>query len=56
LDWLKRYSNLSVVLEGTHYVDISRPLNSYLYQGEFAEFEKLTGWSRFAGRGNYDAV
>jgi RHS repeat-associated protein len=50
------YDPFGVVLEGTHYVDISRPLNSYLYQGEFAEFEKLTGWSRFAGRGNYDAV
>lgn len=50
------YDPFGVVLDGTHYVDISRPLNSYLYQGEFAEFEKLTGWSRFAGRGNYDAV
>lgn len=50
------YDPFGVVLEGTHYLDISRPLNSYLYQGEFAEFEKLTGWSRFAGRGNYDAV
>jgi RHS repeat-associated protein len=50
------YDPFGVVLEGTHYVDISRPLNSYLYQGEFAEFEKLTGWSRFAGRSNYDAL
>ncbi|UYN87801.1 MAG: hypothetical protein KIT51_05980 [Cyclobacteriaceae bacterium] len=50
------YDPFGVVLDGTHYVDISRPLNSYLYQGEFAEFEKLTGWSRFSGRGNYDGI
>jgi RHS repeat-associated protein len=50
------YDPFGVVLEGTHYVDISRPLNSYLYQGEFAEFEKLTGWYRFALRGNYDGT
>ncbi|MFN3840771.1 MAG: DUF6443 domain-containing protein [Cyclobacteriaceae bacterium] len=50
------YDPFGVVLEGTYYVDVSRPLNSYLYQGEFAEFESLTGWNRFALRANYDAT
>lgn len=50
------YDPFGAILEGTRYVDISRPLNGYLYQGEYAEFEELTGWSRFIGRGNYDAT
>jgi RHS repeat-associated protein len=50
------YDPFGSILEGTRYVDISRPLNGYLYQGEYAEFEELTGWSRFQGRGNYDAA
>lgn len=50
------YDPFGAVLDGTHYVDISRPLNSYLYQGEFAEYNGLTGWNRFEGRGNYDPL
>lgn len=50
------YDPFGVVLEGTHYVDESRPLNTYLYQGEFSEYESQSGWYRFEGRGNYDPI
>lgn len=50
------YDPFGVVLEGTHYVDESRPLNTYLYQGEFSEYESESGWYRFTGRGNYDPI
>lgn len=49
------YDPYGMVLEGTGYVDESRLANNYKYQGQFAEFESLTGWSRFEGRGNYDS-
>jgi RHS repeat-associated protein len=48
------YDPYGFVLEGTRYVDESRLANNYKYQGDFAEFESLTGWTRFEGRGNYD--
>lgn len=49
------YDPFGMVLEGTHYVDESRPLNSYLYQGDYSEYDNQSGWHRFAARGNYDA-
>ena len=33
----------------------SRLVNSYGYQGEYAEFDSRTGWNRFDLRGNYDS-
>jgi RHS repeat-associated protein len=48
------YDPYGLALEGTRYVDESRIANNYKYQGDFAEYEGWTGWTRFAGRGNYD--
>lgn len=49
------YDPFGLMLEGTRYVDETRIANNYKCQGEYAEFDELVGWNRFAGRGNYDA-
>jgi RHS repeat-associated protein len=49
------YDPYGLMLDGTKYVDESRIVNNYKYQGEFAEFDSWTGWNRFSGRGNYDS-
>lgn len=48
------YDPFGFPLEGTRYVDESRLVNNYKYQGNYAEYDELTGWNRFVGRGNYD--
>ncbi len=49
------YYPFGLMIEGTHYIDESRLVNSYGYQGMYSEFDARTGWNRFEGRGNYDS-
>lgn len=49
------YYPYGLLIEGTHYGDESRLVNSYGFQGVFSEFDQRTGWNRFALRGNYDS-
>ena len=46
------YYPFGLVIEGTRYVDESRKVNAYGYQGDYAEFDARTGWNRFALRGS----
>jgi RHS repeat-associated protein len=49
------YDPFGYLIDGTRYVNTARLANNYLYQGNYSEFDEVTGWNRFALRGNYDS-
>ncbi len=49
------YDPYGLIISENKTVMMTRVANNYKYQSDYSEFDELTGWNRFEGRGNYDA-